>query len=82
MKLTFVSDQAAGQGKVADPNITKYSVKVLPVSLGSYFIYFSFVLFNALLFSMIDIYHGLLVFQYAVVDCIMLDLSLHCRYKF
>lgn len=27
--------QAANQGRVADPNITKYSVKVLPVSTGS-----------------------------------------------
>lgn len=29
--------QAANQGKGADSNVTKYSVKVLPVSSGSYF---------------------------------------------
>lgn len=28
----FALYQAAAQGRVADPNITKYSVKVLPVS--------------------------------------------------
>lgn len=32
--LTFLTlHQAANQGKVVDPNIKKYSVKVLPVSL-------------------------------------------------
>ncbi|XVF41955.1 hypothetical protein PTKIN_Ptkin01aG0321900 [Pterospermum kingtungense] len=29
-------EQAANQGRVADPNITRYSVKVLPVSFGAF----------------------------------------------
>lgn len=30
--IFVILEQALNQGRVADPNITKYSVKVLPVS--------------------------------------------------
>lgn len=33
LKKFLLLVQAANQGRIVDPNITKYSVKVLPVSL-------------------------------------------------
>lgn len=39
--IIVVLVQAANRGRVADPNITKYSVKALPVSIPSLLIFHS-----------------------------------------